>query len=536
MGFSSMDDWINKVTVNGNYWRMDLQKQLGASSVFVAGRWYDMSVFPGTPMLARHGELLANGQLMGSATGWTLPAGWTYANNTIVKAAGVANAAEIALTGGTVSGVKYALEYYLQANAASTIIPSVGGTAFTTRTTAAGDYFEVQPGNTVDVTNLKFTATTTTTATISNVSLVRCGRAVQLFDTDMGAMWHGGNVTPSTKHVLNAGVVSVVATFVPGTWMLVDYLKVYPGINMNLSTLQTLDNVDIVINGTFTGDTDWTKGVGWTWAANTMTKNGDGIGVLTPAVALTPTAGIVYEIEYTISAWSVGGVTVSFGGVTCPTRSANGTYIEVVKATSNATLNFTPSNTSRFTLDDVSVTLGLPRYSDGAGVRAMMVWSSGAQFAASNGTASVAHNYASMTYTAPDTTYGGLNGRGLPMVVAGQTATVPVLGQIDHSGIAANNFGPFLPMQAGDRGVMSVQSIQLSAGSGANNIGNLLLVKPLLTLPNTTAAVATERDLMNQLPSLPRIYDGAKLGWLFFPGAATAASSSVYHWLDLCWG
>jgi hypothetical protein len=55
-------------------------------------------------------------------------------------------------------------------------------------------------------------------------------------------------------------------------------------------------------------------------------------------------------------------------------------------------------------------------------------------------------------------------------------------------------------------------------------------------LPLTTAGVAAERDLVNQLPSMPRIMDGACLVWLYFAGANTAASTNFYGSVDFAWG
>jgi hypothetical protein len=55
-------------------------------------------------------------------------------------------------------------------------------------------------------------------------------------------------------------------------------------------------------------------------------------------------------------------------------------------------------------------------------------------------------------------------------------------------------------------------------------------------LPITTASVAGERDLLNQIPSLPQVKDGACLVWLYFAGAATAASTNFYGSLEMAWG
>lgn len=51
----------------------------------------------------------------------------------------------------------------------------------------------------------------------------------------------------------------------------------------------------------------------------------------------------------------------------------------------------------------------------------------------------------------------------------------------------------------------------------------------------TTDGVAAERDLLNQVPSLPKVYDGANLQWMLYAGAATPVSSPFYGHLDFAW-
>lgn len=160
------------------------------------------------------------------------------------------------------------------------------------------------------------------------------------------------------------------------------------------------------------------------------------------------------------------------------------------------------------------------RYTNGVGVRAYLV--------PNVATGATAHNL-SMSYT----NQAGTSGRTLPVTVACTASATP--GYINHSGTAANNYGPFLPMAAGDTGIQSVQSVQLSAASGAGT-ANLVLAKPLVTIPLAVAGLASERDLINQLPSLPQIKDGACLTWLYFAGAATAASTNFYGHLEMGWG
>jgi hypothetical protein len=124
------------------------------------------------------------------------------------------------------------------------------------------------------------------------------------------------------------------------------------------------------------------------------------------------------------------------------------------------------------------------------------------------------------------------SGRALPVTVA-MTASA-IVGHISHSGSASNNYGPFLPLASGDTGVSTVATVTFSAAN--TGTGALCLARPLLTLPLTTASVAAERDLLNQLPSLPRVMDGACLTWLYFAGAATAAATNFYGAVEVGWG
>lgn len=160
------------------------------------------------------------------------------------------------------------------------------------------------------------------------------------------------------------------------------------------------------------------------------------------------------------------------------------------------------------------------RYTNGAGCRLFTV--------ATVASGATAHNI-SLSYSNTTPT----SGRSLPVTVS-MTASA-IVGHIAHSGTAANNYGPFLPLASGDTGVSNVASVTMSAASGAGTVA-LCLARPLLTLPLTTTSVAAERDLLNQLPSLPRVVDGACLVWLYFAGAATGASTNFYGAVEFGWG
>lgn len=176
----------------------------------------------------------------------------------------------------------------------------------------------------------------------------------------------------------------------------------------------------------------------------------------------------------------------------------------------------------------------LPRYTDGKGVRAVMV-SGGTGYVASTTPTTVgatAHNVA-ITYTRADT--GGTDtGRQMPVTVACTGSAIQ--GHITHSGIAANNYFP-LPMANGDTGVESIQTVTLSAASAtAGTYYHMILYKELANIPVPAANTYFEREFVNAMPSLERVVDGAVLGLFYVAGGATVASTTFIGHVEVCWG
>ena len=159
------------------------------------------------------------------------------------------------------------------------------------------------------------------------------------------------------------------------------------------------------------------------------------------------------------------------------------------------------------------------RYPNGAGCRLYQVQTAAAGATAQN----IAVSY---------TDQAGNAGNSLPVTVA-ETASA-IVGHINHSGTAANNYGPFLPLAGGDTGVQNVASVTMSAA----NTGTfaLCLARPLAQITLSVAGLMTEKDLLNQIPSLPEIKDGACLVWLYGAGAATAASTTFAGGLEFVHG
>lgn len=310
-------------------------------------------------------------------------------------------------------------------------------------------------------------------------------------DRTAGAIYHGGDVTPDTKHILNASAFSAAATTMPAIFMLVDMLGWYP-----ITTTTTTGNQALINSRTFTVDagTDLvTVAAGWDIQTGTAVR-------LTSTTTLP--AGLSTNTTYY---WSRTSATT---GELCSTlaNAILGTQVDI-----------TDTGTGTHT---VTMYLGERCPTNGAGVQAFLTPS----VALGAGTPNV-----QITYTDA----AGNTGNTTPTTLPISNATAPI-GQIEYSGTGAGKFGPFIPLAAGDAGIRSVEQFSYSV-THTSGTTNLVLCRPLLTLPMTTVGVASERDLLNQVPSLPRVYDGACLTWLMYAGAATPVTSAFYGHLDFAY-
>lgn len=164
------------------------------------------------------------------------------------------------------------------------------------------------------------------------------------------------------------------------------------------------------------------------------------------------------------------------------------------------------------------------RWPDGAGLRAYF----SSEVAPTLG----GPNLTAFTYT----NQAGTTGRSIGVTVG--FAATPVTGQVPHSGNAATRYAPFLPLAAGDSGIRDLEAFTLSGGTAYGGTGQLVLhlVKPLWQIPIPANGILTERDFVNQLPSLPKIPDGACLRFLLFQTGATTTTSPVNVFADYGWG
>jgi hypothetical protein len=158
--------------------------------------------------------------------------------------------------------------------------------------------------------------------------------------------------------------------------------------------------------------------------------------------------------------------------------------------------------------------VALPRYTTGDGVLGVVT------VAAALGAASPALTF---TYT----NQAGTAGR----VAAAHTAPAA---SAPLSTLFLTDGSPFIRLAAGDTGIRSVQSYTIAAGTTGS--ASLLLCRPLATIPLLAINTASERDFLYQLPSLPRVEDGACLGWMVQVGGALVTGGLMQGTVDLGWG
>lgn len=310
--------------------------------------------------------------------------------------------------------------------------------------------------------------------------------------TNAASIQHGGNVSPNYKHIINASAFSAAATTMPSVLMLVDLVGFYRVTSVTTTSSQALTNT-LSAFSTFTADA----------GTDVITHNNINLMPYTRVQVSTTTtlpAGLAAATDYYV-------IKVTDTTIKLATSYAN--------AVAGTQINITDAGTGTHTINTL-----LPRYTNGAGVQAFM-WNTNAT---AMGAATPSLSLPSYTNSAQAT------GRATPATLPiGKTAAAN--GLVLYSGTGAGKYGPFIPQQSGDAGIAKVDNVQISVSyvSGEFSIG---LCKPLIVMPMTTIGVASERDFMNQLPSLPRVYDGANLQWMIYHGANTPTNSAFYGHID----
>jgi hypothetical protein len=99
---------------------------------------------------------------------------------------------------------------------------------------------------------------------------------------------------------------------------------------------------ELITSNAFNNGTYWTVGTGWSGGASSVTGTSATGTVVATSSNVTISSGVTYQVQFTISGYTSGNVTVSFGGAGAAGISGNGTNITVNGTTSStAALTFT---------------------------------------------------------------------------------------------------------------------------------------------------------------------------------------------------
>lgn len=162
-----------------------------------------------------------------------------------------------------------------------------------------------------------------------------------------------------------------------------------------------------------------------------------------------------------------------------------------------------------------------------------------------NGSVITLQNFTSVALPARDNT-GTANGGGVMAMVVNSSATVSTattltVNYTNSAGTAARTTGAqaiiasaqhrvlhdtqgfFLPLQAGDVGVRTIQSCQFAATATSTAI-EIQLIRPLAFIPVLVAGGFTERDLVLATPKLPRLFDGTALQLALMAGTVSSGN------------
>lgn len=327
-------------------------------------------------------------------------------------------------------------------------------------------------------------------------------QAVKDTTTNAASIQHGGNVQPTYyKYLLNGSCVSAAATVVPCTVALVDVVGFYRLTTVTTTTAQATTNT-LGQSDTFTADAG-TDVCTWTSTANFPSNILTGTRVRLTTTTTLP-AGLSLATDYYV-------IKVSDTTFKLATSYAN--------AIAGTAINITDAGTGTHTASWL-----LPRYTNGAGVQAIIFNPAATALGAATPNLSLGYtNSAQATSRATPTT--------LPV---GKTAASN--SHIIYTGATgAGKYNYTVPLQSGDAGIAEVNTIQ-NATSYVSGSYTVALIRELGRFPLSTLGLAAERNFLYEMPSLPRIYDGAALYFLVGSGVATPASSAFSGHLDFVWG
>lgn len=327
-------------------------------------------------------------------------------------------------------------------------------------------------------------------------------QSVEDSTTSAGAIPHGGSVqTTYYKYLLSGSAVSAAATVVPGVLVLVDVVGFYRVTSVTTTSAQATTNT-LGRSATFTADAS-TDVITYTSTTSLPSNLLTGTRVRVSSSTTLP-AGLAAATDYYLIK------------VTDSTAKLATSYANAIAGTA---IDITDAGTGTHTM-----TWLLPRYTNGAGVNAIFFNSNATPLGAATPNLSLGYtNSAQATSRATPTV--------LPI---GKTAASNC--HILYTGATGTGkYNYTTPLQAGDAGIAEINTIQNSV-SYVSGEYSVAMIKEIGRFPLSTLGLSAERNFLFELPSLPRIYDGAALYWLWGSGVATPASSAFSGDLNFIWG
>ena len=281
------------------------------------------------------------------ALSWTISGG---------KATHINNTFDLKQTGILTNGKYYKITYTISGRTAGTLTPKA--------TSTSGDVASSNGTHTTYITSngvdLVFSPSIDFDGSIDNVSVYEVGVIFNYYISDV----EGVNVTDLNNYTETIVNDHVIVEF---PW---DYQDLTPGCyKICISALSTDDLIvngsfdddsvwqgplgsELLTNGDFSVDANWTKGTGWTIGGGV----GNHASGSASSLIQSSGAGAAWTVKtvYTITAISGGDILINIGGTAGATRTTLGTYTETLLA-GGSQVNFNASSGFNGSIDNASV-------------------------------------------------------------------------------------------------------------------------------------------------------------------------------------
>lgn len=303
-------------------------------------------------------ELVTNGTFTGSATGWTLSANVSYSNNAVVFDGG-STSAYARQEGITTEGKTYRVGFTISSYASGGLrfMGGVGGSAIpmpVTSYTSTGDYSFVFTASSANAGRFwAYSYTTAFNGTVDNISVREVTGTNVVYTAEQ-------NVTLKDSGLILSGSYAPIT---PAA----DYGRIIMAADSrhDAKIIKYLDGKrgrgpyvlgpELVTNGSFSSDSNWNKGAGWSITGGLAVFSGSAGVALSQDSGLS--SGKTYAVTFTITQITSGWATIKIGFDTVSGAFTSvGTYTFVGVRGTNSYIYVVSAGTSpSFSIDNISV-------------------------------------------------------------------------------------------------------------------------------------------------------------------------------------